>query len=79
MIALQPVRTVSPVPVNIREHIRIPKQLDPILADAYLDGTEMRSLLIVLHAHHDITVDVKQSGGAQRLEIELLFDRPHPE
>lgn len=79
MIALLPVRTVSPVPTNIREHVRIPRQLEAILDDAYLDGTEMRSLLLILHAKHDITVAVRQSEGAQRIEIELLFDKPHPE
>lgn len=79
MIAVLPVRTASPVPTNIREQIRIPAQLETILADAYLDGTEMRSLLLILHARHDIGVVVSQSGGAQRLEIELLFDRPQPE
>lgn len=76
MLAILPIRTVSPIPTNIREHIRIPKQLSHLLLDAYLDGTEdMRSLLIVLHASQDITVSVTQGTSSRRIEIELIVDQ----
>lgn len=76
MLAILPIRTVPPVSTNIREHIRIPRQLAPLLVDAYLDGTEdTRSLLIILHANQDITVSATQATSARRIEIELITDQ----
>jgi hypothetical protein len=78
LIAVQPVNGLANYDLGMREHIRIPPDLENVISDLYYDGTEANNRFIVLKTSRKVGIEVKPGQDGRTITIEFKSVSPRP-